>query len=98
LRRSQSVKSGMWANEIVEKEKNRNEIIGRIERRKPLFGFVPCFKLSVKAFDQVGGDVVVKAPDADMLDSQYGLNRNFISTVTASDDGSGFTEMFDGIQ
>ncbi len=65
--RSQTVKSGMRTDKIVKKEKNRNKIVGRIERRKSLFGFIPCFELLVKTFDQVVGDIVTEAVDTDMF-------------------------------
>jgi hypothetical protein len=69
-----------------------------IERGKSLFGFVPCLELFVKAFDQVVGDVVAEALDADMPDSQYCFYRNFIGAVAVGDNSCWFAEMFNGIQ
>ena len=98
MRRSQTVKSGMRADKVVKEEKNRDEIVGGIKRHKPLFSFIPCFKLLIKAFDQVVGDVVAEALDTDVLDSQHCFYGDFVSAVTVGDDGSGLAKMFDGIQ
>ena len=88
----------MRANEIVKEEKDRDKVVGGIERGKSLFGFVPCLELFVKAFDQVVGDVVAEALDADMFNSQHGFNGDFVSAVAVGNDGSGLAEMLDGIQ
>ena len=79
----------MGADEIVEEEKKRDEIVGGIERSEPLLGFVPGFELLVKAFDEVVGDVVLKAPDPDMSDAQHGFHRSFVGVVAIGDNGSG---------
>ena len=83
----------MRTDKIVKKEKNRDKIVGGIERRKSLFGFIPCFELLVKAFDQVVGDVVTEAADTDMFDVQHCFYRNFVGTVTVGHDGSGFAKV-----
>jgi hypothetical protein len=97
LCRGQTVKSGMRADKIVKEEKNRDKIVGGIERGKSLFGFVPRLELLVKAFDQVVGNIIAEALDPDMFHAKHCFYRNFVSTVAVGDDGSGFTEMFNGI-
>ena len=85
----------MWADEIVEEKEKRDEVVGGIERSEPLFGFVPCLELLVKAFDEVVGDVVLKTPDTDMPDSKYGFHGDFVGAVAVGDDGSGLAQTFD---
>ena len=43
----------MRADEVVEEDEHGNEVVGRSERGEPLFGFVPCLKLLVKALYEV---------------------------------------------
>lgn len=88
----------MRADEIVKEEKNRDEIVGRVKRRKPLFGFVLCRELLVEAFDKVVGNIVEEALNADMLDCQHRFHWNSVSAVAVGDDGFGFAKMLDGIQ
>jgi hypothetical protein len=40
-------------DEVEEKDKHGNEVVGGIKRAKPLFGFVPGLELLVEGFDQV---------------------------------------------
>ncbi len=96
--RSQTVKSGMRTDKIVKKEKNRNKIVGGIERRKSLFGFIPCFELLVKAFDQVVGDIVTELWTRIWFHIQHCFYRNFVGTVTVGHDGSGFAKVLNGIK
>ena len=69
----------MGADEIVEEEKKRDEIVGGIERSEPLLCFVPGSELLVKAFDEVVRDVVAEALDPDMSDAQHGLHEDFVA-------------------
>ena len=39
----------MGADEIVEEKEKQDEVVGRIERSEPLFGFIPGFELLVKS-------------------------------------------------
>jgi hypothetical protein len=75
LCRGQTVKSGMRADKIVKEEKNRDKIVGGIERGKSLFGFVPRLELLVKAFDQVVGNIIAEALDPDMFHAKHCFYR-----------------------
>ena len=54
----------MRADEVVEKDEHGNEVVGRSKRGKALLGFVPSLELFVKAFDQIVGNIVLKALNA----------------------------------
>ena len=66
----QAIQGGMRADKVEEEHEHGNEIIGGLERGKPLFGLVPGFKLLVEAFDEIVGNIVVKTLDTDMRDAE----------------------------
>ena len=63
----------MRADEVVEKDEHGNEVVGRSERGKALFGLVPGLELFVKALNEVVGNVVVEALHADVLNPMQRL-------------------------
>lgn len=77
----------MGPDEVVEEDKQGNEVVGRRERGKALFGFVPCLELLVKTLDEVVGNVIVKTLYADMLDAMQRLNRHLVGGVAVADNG-----------
>ena len=70
----------MGADEIKEEEKSSDEIIGRGKGRKTLFGFVPSLELLIKALNEVVGNIVLKALNADVPHPrEQGFDRNLVS-------------------
>lgn len=65
----------MRADEVVEKDEHGNEVVGRSERGKALFGLVPGLELFVKALNEVVGNVVVEALHADVLNPMQRSDR-----------------------
>ena len=78
----------MRADEVVEEDEHGNEVVGRSEGRKALLGFVPGLELLVKALNEVVGDVVVEALDADVLNSMQSLDRHTVGRIAVADNGS----------
>ena len=72
----------MRSNKIEEENKNRYGSIGRFERMKATFRFVPSFKTIVKGFNEVVGDVVLKALYTNVCGiRKVTFGRHFIGTV-----------------
>lgn len=88
----------MRADKVVEEEKQGNEVVGTSEGRKALLGFVPCLELLVKGLNQVVGNVIVEALDADMSNAMDRFNRQFVSGITVADDGLGGTQRLGSFQ
>ena len=86
LCRSQIAQRRMRANEVVEKDKHGNKIVGRLERVKALFGLVPGLELFMKCLNQVVGDIVFKRLNADMGGIKYCFNRLLVSGITVRND------------
>lgn len=72
--------------EVEEKDKHRDEIIGRIKRRESLFCFVPSFELFVKALNEVIGNIILKALHTDEFGVwQDRLHRHLVGAVAVAD-------------
>jgi len=57
----------MRSDKVVKENKKGNQKICRIKRLKPSFGFVPSLKLTVKGFDGIIVNNVVKAFHLDKI-------------------------------
>ena len=80
----------MRADEVVEKDEHGNEVVGRSERGKALFGLVPGLELFVKAFDQIVGNIVLKALNAYVPGAvKNRLDRNIVGRITVGNDRIG---------
>lgn len=88
----------MGADEVVEEDEHGNEVVGRSEGCKALFRFVPGLELLVKALNEVVGDVVVEALDADVLYPMQRLDRHPVSVVAVGDNGLGLAQRLHGLQ
>lgn len=77
----------MRADEVVEEDEHGNEVVGRSERGKPLFGFVPCLKLLVKALYEVVGNIIVETLHTDMLDPMQRLNGHLVGKIVVANNG-----------
>ena len=77
----------MRADEVVEEDEHGNEVVGRSERGKPLFGFVPCLKLLVKALYKVVGNIIVETLHTDMLDPMQRLNGHLVGKIAVANNG-----------
>ena len=77
----------MRADEVVEEDEHGNEVVGRSERGKPLFGFVPCLKLLVKALYEVVGNIIVETLHTDMLDPMQRLNGHLVGKIAVANNG-----------
>lgn len=95
---SKAVQGGVWADEVVEEEEQGNKVVGRSEGRKALFGFVPSLELLVKALDEVVGNVIVEALNADVLYPMQRLNRHLVSGVSFTHNGLGSPHRLHGIE
>ena len=60
MRGCKPVQSGMRTNKV----KDGDQVISALKGRKALLGFVPSLELFVKAFDQIVGNIVLKALNA----------------------------------
>lgn len=78
----------MRADEVVEKDEHGNEVVGRSERGKALFGLVPGLELFVKALNEVVGNVIVETFHADVLNPMQRLDRHLIGEVTVAHNGA----------
>lgn len=73
---------------VEEKDKHRNEIIGRGKGRETLFCLIPGFELLIKTFNQVVGDIIFKAFHPNMLCIlKKRLDRHFISGIAVRNNG-----------
>ena len=88
----------MRADEVVEEDEHGNEVVGRSEGRKALLGFVPGLELLVKALNEVVGDVIVEALDADVLNSMQSLDRHTVGRIAVADNGSWLAQEFHSLQ
>lgn len=88
----------MRADKVVEEDEHGNEVVGRSEGCEALLGFVPGLELLVKALNEVVGDVVVEALDADVLHPMQRLNRNAIGRIAVADNGPGLAQGLDSLQ
>ena len=83
LSRSHASQSRMRTDEVKEKDKQRNQVVGRSKRRKALFGFVPSLELLVEALNQIVRNIVFEAFDTNMLYAvKERFYRHFVGTVT----------------
>ena len=85
--RGKVVQGGMRADEVVEKDEQGNEVVGRRKGRKALFGLVPSLELLVEALDEVVDNVVSETLHADVLYPMQRLDRHLVSKVTVTHNG-----------
>ena len=84
----------MRSDEIVKEYKHHNHRISAFKRVKAVSCLVPIFKLLVKGFDNIVGDVILKAGNSDVRYTKYGLCRYFVSRITISNNSIRFTVLF----
>lgn len=77
----------MRADKVEEEHEHGNDIIGGLERRKALFGLVPCLKLLVEAFDEIVGNIIFKTLDPDMRDAEDRFDRHFVGRIAVRNKG-----------
>lgn len=88
----------MGTDEVVEEEKHGNEVVGRSEGCKALFGFVPGLELLVEALNEVVGNVIVETLHTDVLYPMQRLDRHAVSVVAVGDNGLGLAQRLHGLQ
>ena len=54
-------------NEVEKEDESRDSRISRVKRVESTFGFVPCFELPVKRFDEVVRNVIVEVLNANVV-------------------------------
>ena len=64
-------------------------LLAESKEANPCLVLYQALNCLLKAFDEVVGDVVLKAPDPDMSDAQHGFHRSFVGVVAIGDNGSG---------
>ena len=69
----------MRSDEIVKENKHHNHRIGTFKGIKAVPGLVPIFKLFVKSFNNIVGDVIFKACDSNMFNIKDGSGWYFVS-------------------
>lgn len=80
----------MRTNKVKEEHKHGDQVISALKGRKALLGFVPSLELFVKAFDQIVGNIVLKALNAYVPDAvKNRLDRNIVGRITVGNDRSG---------
>ena len=85
----------MRTYKVKKEHEYRNEIVCGGKERKILFGLVPSFELLIKAFNQVIGDIVLKALDANKLHIiKKELYRHFVSGISVGDNPGRFAKLF----
>ena len=73
----------MRTNKIKEEHKHGDQVISALKGRKALLGFVPSLELFVKAFDQIVGNIVLKALNAYVPGAvKNRLDRNIVGRIT----------------
>jgi len=93
------MKALVWSDEIEEKNEHGDQVVGTVEGTETLLGFIPCFELLIKAFNEVVGDIVFETVDTDMRNIlQDGLNRNSISMISVTDKAGGASQVLDGMK
>lgn len=98
MSRGKTIQGGVRADEVVEKDEHGNEIVGRREGRKALFGLVPSLELLGKTLNEVVGNVIVKTLNADVLNAIQRLNRHQVGKVAVADNGLRSTHVLHGFQ
>lgn len=90
MRGCKPVQSGMRTNKVKEEHKHGDQVISALKGRKALLGFVPSLELFVKAFDQIVGNIVLKALNAYVPGTMKNrLDRNIVGRITVGNDRSG---------
>lgn len=83
MRGCKPVQSGMRTNKVKEEHKHGDQVISALKGRKALLGFVPSLELFVKAFDQIVGNIVLKALNAYVPGAvKNRLDRNIVGRIT----------------
>ena len=83
MRGCKPVQSGMRTNKVKEEHKHGDQVISALKGRKALLGFVPSLELFVKAFDQIVGNIVLKALNAYVPGTvKNRLDRNIVGRIT----------------
>lgn len=81
----------MRTNKVKEEHKHGDQVISALKGRKALLGFVPSLELFVKAFDQIVGNIVLKALNAYVPGTvKNRLDRNIVGRITV---GKGMTAL-----
>ena len=71
-----------------------DQVISALKGRKALLGFVPSLELFVKAFDQIVGNIVLKALNAYVPGTvKNRLDRNIVGRITVGNNRSGRAEL-----
>ena len=64
---SKAIKTHVRTNEVGKEDEGRDGGVGSVERAEAAFGLVPGLELSVERFDEIVGNVVFEAVDANVL-------------------------------
>ena len=88
----------MWTDEVVEEDEHGNEVVGRSERGKALFGLVPCLELLVEALYKVIGNIIEEALHADMLYPMQRLDGHLVGGIAVAHNGPRSTQRLHGFQ
>ena len=84
----------MGTNEVEKEDESGDSRVGRVKGVEAAFGFVPSLELAVKGFNEIVGNIVFEALDANMGSiREEGLNRDFVSRVTVADNAFGSSEL-----
>lgn len=84
----------MRTNEVKEKYKHGDQVVGAFKGRKALLGFVQSLELFVEVFDQIVGNIVLKALNAYVPGAvKNRLDRNIVGRITVGNDRSGRAEL-----
>lgn len=82
MRGCKPVQSGMRTNKVKEEHKHGDQVISALKGRKALLGFVPSLELFVKAFDQIVGNIILKALNAYVPGTvKNRLDRNIVGRI-----------------
>ena len=84
----------MRSDEIVKENKHHNHRISTFKRIKAVSGLVPIFKLLVKSFDKIVGNVIFKACNSNVLNAKDRLSGYFVGRIPVSNNGIRFTILF----
>lgn len=74
----------MRSDEVKEKDEHADQVIGMSEGSETLFRLVPSFELLVETLNEVVGDIVHEALDADVsgTTTKERIDRNLVGAET----------------
>ena len=84
MSRCKAIQGGMRADEVVEEDEHGNEVIGRSEGGKALFGLVPCLELLVEALNEIVGNIIAETLNADVFYPMQRFNGHLVGKVAVA--------------